>query len=108
MKRCIALTVLCAFLLFCSIFVSTVFSEMKKVDDKELAKTNAPLTKAVSPKAIKAGVNFDNTTAIFSPQIGKGTENFGLNLTTPPETWTYNFGAFNPNYWGIATGSKTH
>jgi len=80
---------------------------MKKVSDKELARTNAPVTKAVGPKVIPAEVNVDDTTPVFSPQTGKSGENFSLNLTAGPETWTYNFGAFNPNYWGSATGVRS-
>lgn len=92
--------ILCAVILSGLILVFPVFAEMKKVDDKELARTNAPLAKTASPKAIPANAMFDNTAMISSQPANKATESFNLNLSIGPDTWTYTFSVFNSSYWG--------
>jgi len=107
MKRCIGQLILSAVILFDLAFVSIALAEMRKVDDKELAGTNARVTKAASPKTIPPTVIFDNKTNNFTQNMSKSGEGFSLNLTANPETWTYNYNAFNPNYWGSISGVKS-
>ena len=108
MKRCIGHLILCTVLSFSLIFVSTVFAEMKKIDDKELASTNAPVTKGANQKSIPFKISFDNTSMTSFHQAIMAGDGFSLNLTVSPETWTYNLSTFNPNYWGgNVTGVRT-
>jgi hypothetical protein len=94
----------------CFVFLSPAFADMKKVDEAELARTNASVTGAPvkdwNASAVSADGTFDKTVLVSSPPNSKG---FSLNLPSlGPETWTYNFGAYDPNYVGILTGVKSH
>ena len=85
---------------------------MKKVDEADLARTNASVTGASvqdwNAGAVSDDGTFDKTVRVFSPSDSKASEGFSLNLPSPgPETWMYNFGATNPNYIGSLTGVKS-
>jgi len=105
-------SILCAILLFGAVLVSPAFADMEKVDEAELARTNASVTGA-SDKDSNAGSvsafgTFDNTVRIFYPWDSKASEGFSVNVPSlGPEAWTYNFGANNPNYFGNLTGVKS-
>jgi hypothetical protein len=105
-------SILCAILLFGAVLVSPAFAEMEKVDDTDLSQINASVTGA-SDKDSNAGSvsafgTFDNTVRIFYPWDSKASEGFSPNVPSlGPETWTYNFGANNPNYFGSLTGVKS-
>ena len=105
-------SILCAILLFGAVLVFPAFAEMEKVNEVELAQTNASVTGA-SDKYLNAGAvsafgTFDNTVRIFYPWDSKASEGFSLNVPSlGPDTWTYNFGANNPNYFGSLTGVKS-
>lgn len=94
----------------CFVLLAPAFADMKKVDEAELARTNASVTGAPvkdwNASAVSADGTFDKTVLVSSPPNSKG---FSLNLPSlGPETWTYNFGAYDPNYVGILTGVKSH
>jgi len=105
-------SILCAIFLFGAILVSPAFAEMEKVDAADLSQINASVTGA-SDKDSNAGSvsafgTFDNTVRIFYPWDSKASEGFSLNVpSVGPETWTYNFGANNPNYFGSLSGVKS-
>ncbi len=97
--------------ILCFVFLSPAFAEMKKVDEAELARTNASVTGA-SDKDWNAGAvsvdgTFDKTLPVFFPSDSNASEGFSLNVhSSGPETGTYNYGAYNPNYVGILTTVK--
>jgi hypothetical protein len=112
MKRHKGPSILCAVLLFSAVLVSPAFADMEKVDDAELGRTNASVAgasyKDSNAGAVSADRNFDKTVRVFFPSENKASEGFSLNLPSlGPETWTYNFGANNPNYVGSLTGVKS-
>ena len=103
--------ILYAALLFGAVLVSPSFADMEKVDEVELARTNASVTgasdKDSNAGAVSADGTFDKTVRVFSLSESKASEGFS-NLPSPgPETWTYNFGAYTPNYYGSLTGVKS-
>lgn len=55
MKKNYGLAILCAVLLFCAVLVSPALAQMTKVDEAELAETNASVTGMESPGAVGAG-----------------------------------------------------
>ena len=78
----------------------------------ELAQANVSVTGASDKNsnagAVSAFGTFDNTVRIFYPWDSKASEGFSLNVPSlGPDTWTYNFGANNPNYFGSLTGVKS-
>jgi hypothetical protein len=105
-------SILCAILLFGAVLVSPAFAEMEKVDDTDLSQINASVTgasdKDSNAGAVSAFGTFDNTVRIFYPWDSKASEGFSLNVPSlGPETWMYNFGANNPNYFGSLAGVKS-
>lgn len=109
MKRHNSPSILCVVLLFGAVLVCPAFADMEKVDEAELARTNVSVIGASDKDwnagAVSADGTFDKTVRVFSPSESKASEGFSLNLPSPgPETWTYNYGAFNPNYYGSITG----
>ena len=112
MKGYNGLSIHCAVLLFGVVLVSPAFAEMGKVDDADLSQINASVTgasdKYSNAGAVSAFGTFDNTVRIFYPWDSKASEGFSLNVpSVGPDTWTYNFGANNPNYFGSLTGVKS-
>ncbi len=100
MKRYSGLSILCTAILFGSILVSTAVAEMNRVDDKELARTNAPVTRAAIPITAAFNKTGDNPAMLSSQPMSNTAENFGLNLPANSETWTYNISNINPSIWG--------
>ena len=105
-------SILCAILLFGAILVSPAFAEMGKVDDTDLSQINASVTGASDKHsnvgAVSTGGTFDKTQWVVYPSDSKISEGFSPNVPSlGPETWTFNFGANNPNYIGSMSGVKT-
>ena len=106
-------SILCAIFLFGAILVSPAFADMEKVDEAELAQTNASVTGASDKHsnvgAVSTGGTFDKTQWVVYPSDSKVSEGFSPNVPSlGPETWTFNFGANNPNYFGSMSGVKSH
>jgi hypothetical protein len=94
--------------ILCFVFLSPAFADMKKVDEADLARTNASVTGASvqdwNTGAVSDDGTFDKTVRVFSPSDSKASGGFSLNVPSlGPETGTYNYGAYNPNYVGILT-----
>ena len=105
-----------------AILYSPASAEMKKVDEAELARTNAPMSGSASIKNRNTDakgnvIRVETEPAIIIADKGisplsmsgqKAMEGGSLNLNiSGQETWQFNFGGFNANYYGGITGVKT-
>lgn len=94
----------------CFVFLSPAFADMEKVDEAELARANASVTGASNKdwnaSAVSAGGTLDKTVLNLYPPDSKAS-GFSLLPSLGPETGTYNYGAFNPNYVGTLNTVKT-
>ena len=114
MKEYNGTLIFCAVLLFCAVIISPAFADMKEVDEAELSKTKASVTgtpvKNINCVEKDGGcqemkqdyVTFDKGASVSSPLESKVSDGFRFKAS-PTETWTYNFGANNPNYFGSST-----
>jgi hypothetical protein len=97
----------------CFVLIAPAFAEMKKVDEAELARTNASVTGASdkdrNASPVLDGGTFDKTALVSSLPEGKAS-GFSLLPSLGPETWTYMQGAGCPNCngSGLITGSRSH
>jgi hypothetical protein len=95
----------------CFVLLAPAFADMEKVDEAELARTNASVTGASDKDwnagAVSAGGTLDKTVLNLYPPDSKDSNRFSLNLPTGQETGTYNYGVFNPNYVGTLNTVKT-
>ena len=121
MKNRFTLPIFSLVFLIGAVLVSPVSAELKKLDDAELARTNASVTGiAVKDKiagAKRGTVRPETEHAILSPDKGttllftsgnKAMEGISLNLNiSGQETWQFNFGSYNTNYYGGITGVRT-
>ena len=94
-------SILCAILL-CAVFVSPAFADMDKVNDDELARTNASVT----------GTPLKHLNCVEKDGVCEGmkqdyvTSDKGVSFSSPlqskvTETWTYNYGTIDPNHFGV-------
>lgn len=121
MKKNYGLTIFCAALLSGAVFILPVSAEMKKIDEAELARTNASMTgpsvkdrtfgahrSANRPATELAIVTSDKATALSPISVNKAMEGVSINLNiSGQETWQFNFGSYNSNYYGGITGVRT-
>jgi hypothetical protein len=121
MKKNCGLSIFCAALLSGALFIFPVSAEMKKIDEAELARTNASITgPAVKDRtfsahrgANRAGteqaiVTSDKATSLSPLSANKAMEGVSLNLNiSGQETWQFNFGSYNTNYYGGISGVRT-
>jgi hypothetical protein len=102
----------------CFVLLAPAFADMEKVDEAELARTNASVTGAsdkdrivsvekgvVSPETWQAG-GTNTADAIFSPSVSKETNVVSLNIKGQ-ETLNFMFGGWNSNMTGGITSAKT-
>jgi hypothetical protein len=113
-------SIICAVLLFGAVLVSPALADMKKVDETELARTNASVTGASIKEPIasvdKNTVLQENdprqngTERVFSPAVNKATEGINLNLNiSGQETFNFYFGGSNSTVTGPGvTSVKSH
>jgi hypothetical protein len=114
-------SILCAIFLFGAILVSPAFAEMEKVNEAELAQTNASVTGASVKKQIncveKDGTCLEtkqnsvtsNNVAAASPTVrGITTEAIDLNLNISGQTtFQFYFGGSTSNATGSITSVKS-
>ena len=113
-------SIICAVLLFGAVLVSPAFADMKKVDERELARANASVTGASVKDPVvgvaKVEVNPPDTLqvsetlnkdAIFpTPSVSKTTDSIGLNINGQP-TFQFYYGG-SGSTTGSITSVKTH
>ena len=103
-------SIICAVLLFVAVLVSPAFADMKKVNEGELARTNASVTGAfvkdqvagvdkdeVRRETEQTGSTFDNEAVGLSPAAT--VQGHGLNINGQ-ETSNLYFGGSNSNMTG--------
>ena len=113
--------ILCAALLLGALLIAPAFAEMKKVDDSEMAKTNASVTGA-SVKDQNVGVE----KYLVNPQLLPDSESFNKNADSSPTmsassaatfldmningqtTFTFGFGGSTYSEEGSITSVKMH
>jgi len=111
-------SIICAVLLFGAVLVSPAFADMKKVDERELSRTNASVTGAsvkdqlagvakveINPETLQVSETL-NKDADFSPLVSKTTESIGLNINGQP-TFQFYYGG-SSSTTGSITSVKTH
>ena len=111
-------SIICAVLLFGAVLVSPAFADMKKVDERELSRTNASVTGAsvkdqlagvakveINPETLQVSETL-NKDADFSPLVSKTTESIGLNINGQP-TFQFYYGG-SGSTTGSITSVKTH
>ena len=116
-------SILCAVLLFGAVIVSPAFAEMKKVDEAELARTNASVTRTSVKDRIncveKDGicqemkqdrVTSDKVAAVSSPDVRNITDVIGMSLNiNGQETFQFGMSGISSNTaGGIITSAKMH
>ena len=74
MKRKYGLAILCAVFLFCAVLVSPAFAQMTKVDEEELALTNASVTGIVNPEEARSAGTIDKAGSVNFTQTSGSTE----------------------------------
>jgi hypothetical protein len=113
-------SIICAVLLFGAVLVSTAFADMKKVDERELARANASVTGAsvkdpvvgvakveVNPPDSLQVSDTLNKDAVFpTPSVSKTMDSIGLNINGQP-TFQFYYGGSSSTTGGI-TSVKTH
>ena len=121
MKKNCGLSIFCAALLVGAVFILPVSAEMKKIDEAELARTNASMTgPSVKDRTFGANrgasrpateltiVTSDKATSLSTLSGNKAMEGISINLNiSGQETWQFNFGSYNTNYYGGITGVRT-
>lgn len=107
----------------CFVFLAPAFAELEKVEEDELARTNAsvygtPVSTAVTPDEAKILENPEilsstnsatNTELVLSPPINKAVEGIGLNLNIKgQETFMFHFGGSTTTLTGGITTVTPH
>ena len=106
-------SIICAVLLFGAVLVSPAFAERQKVDESELARTNASVTGApvknqvddVDKDAVRreteqtVSTTVDKEAVVLSPAANKTMQGLGLNINGQ-ETSNVYFGGSNSNMTG--------
>ncbi|MEN6508804.1 MAG: hypothetical protein ABFD63_08500 [Smithella sp.] len=115
MKRKYGLAILCAVFLFCAVLVSPAFAQMTKVDEEELALTNASVTGTVTPEEARSAGTIDKAGAVYFKSTNGSTEVTGAGPTLNylpalgPENMYYHHpwanNGTNQWYWGGGTTS---
>ena len=110
MKRKYGLAILCAVFLFCAVLVSPAFAQMTKVDEEELALTNASVTGIVSPEEARSAGTIDKAGSVNFTQTSGSTETVSAGPTlnylpaSGPDSMYYHHpwanNGTNQWYWG--------
>jgi hypothetical protein len=113
-------SVFCAAILFCTILVSPAFAQMKKVDEAELALTNASVTgESVKNQGVAAEKGAAVQDSVTTGNLAKGEsllvpydnsfESVGINLNIKgQESFTFRVDRFRSETTGGVTGVSSH
>ena len=112
-------SIICAVLLFGAVLVSPAFAEKQKVDEAELARTNASVTGAfvkdqvagvdkdsIRRETLQTDSTLDKEAVVLSPAASKTMQGLGLNINGQP-TFQFYYGGSSSTTGGI-TSVKTH
>jgi hypothetical protein len=122
MKKNILQYLLCIMMMFALILVSAAFAELKKVDERELALTNASVTGAavqvqtpkiekgmILPETDQTDPTFGKGATAFAPAASNAKDGLGLNLNIKGEgTFKLEFGPYHTNTSGGIIRLETH
>ena len=116
MKRKYGLAILCAVFLFCAVLVSPAFAQMTKVDEEELALTNASVTGIVNPEEARSAGTIDKAGSVNITQTSGSTETVSAGPTlnylpaSGPDSMYYHHPWANngTNQWYWGGGSTSH
>ena len=110
MKKKISLSILCAVFLVFAVLASPASAQMQKVDEEELALTNASVTGIVSPEEARSAVTIDKAVSVNFTQTSGSTETVSAGPTlnylpaSGPDSMYYHHpwanNGTNQWYWG--------
>ncbi len=114
-------SIICALLLLGAVLVSPAFAEMEKVDEAELAQTNASITGAsvqnwiagadngaIRPDMVQPTGTMEEKGVAYSPVATKAMEGITLHLDQiGQEVFTFNFSGARSSTYGSITRVET-
>lgn len=115
MKKKISLSILCVVFLLFAVLALPASAQMQKVDEEELALTNASVTGTVTPEEARSAGTIDKAGAVYFKSTNGSTEVTGAGPTLNylpalgPENMYYHHpwanNGTNQWYWGGGTTS---